>query len=165
MALRTAIEIMSFDEFQATRSRVADLGKHFRDEQFDPETPGYVYLHGTLWVQDRDGEPYWLLIERSEYSTTDLDEIERALYNYAVNDGRIIADEPLIAPAGQIAESWVIIWKGSADELNIEQQFIGPFSSHDAAYDYLCTMPAPKEGGHKYIQLLAQGFVQKADRA
>ena len=109
----TDIPIMSFEAFQDTRERVADLGKHFNDSQFEPNTRGWVYLDGTLWIQDNVGQPYWLLIERSEYTSTNLDEIERALYNYAVNDGRIVEDgspAELIAGDGQYAalhRAWV----------------------------------------------------------
>lgn len=55
------------------------------------------------------------------------------------------------APIPSQHESWVIVWKASENHC---QYLIGPFPSHDDAYEHLCTMPAigSLEGGHKYIE-------------
>lgn len=45
----------------------------------------------------------------------------------------------------------IIVHKESAEVLNCDVSHIGPFDSHDEAYDYLCTMPPVRKGGHKYI--------------
>lgn len=88
------IPIMSFKAFQATRQPCASFRDHFKDEQFEDGDSGFVYLDGTLWILDRGEDPFWILIERSEFESENLAEVERALYNYAVNDGRIVEDLP-----------------------------------------------------------------------
>jgi hypothetical protein len=90
----TDIPIMSFEAFQATRQRCDDLAEHFNCGTFEDGDQGYTYLDGALWIQDNDGEPYYLLLERSDYKDTDLEKLERLLYQYAVDGAYIIADEP-----------------------------------------------------------------------
>ena len=36
---------------------------------------------------------------------------------------------------------WIVVYRPH-NALNIETQFYGPFVGHDAAYDFLCTLPA-----------------------
>jgi hypothetical protein len=44
-----------------------------------------------------------------------------------------------------------IMYNAHPDNLVMDHQVIGPFSSFEDAYDYMCTLPAPAPGGHKYI--------------
>lgn len=46
---------------------------------------------------------------------------------------------------------YIVVYK-RGEWLNCETQYIGPFESHDAAYDCLCELPAPGEGGVKFTQ-------------
>jgi len=53
-------------------------------------------------------------------------------------------------------EAWIIVYKADGDDLNLTTRHVGPFASHDEAYDALCELPAPINGGHKFIQELEQ---------
>lgn len=46
---------------------------------------------------------------------------------------------------------FVLIYQPSPDAL---RNYIGPFATHAAAYDALCSYPAPAQGGVKFIDEL-----------
>lgn len=46
---------------------------------------------------------------------------------------------------------WVVIFK-DGDALNCEALTVGPFVTHDEAYDALENLPAPRTGGHKFVE-------------
>lgn len=37
------------------------------------------------------------------------------------------------------------------DEPRLNSRYFGPFVSFDMAYDFLCELPAPIPGGHKFV--------------
>lgn len=51
-------------------------------------------------------------------------------------------------------DRFIIVLKADGDELQLQTRHIGPFDSYDAAYAALCELPAPVNGGHKFIQQL-----------
>lgn len=50
-------------------------------------------------------------------------------------------------------DMWIVKFK-DGDALNCEERSIGPFPSHDDAYEYLCGLPAPRPHGHKFVEQL-----------
>lgn len=83
---------MTFEQFQATKKAVPDLNAVLPDED---HVPGLVYadvLH--IWTvaphwkgTECDGFQYHLLIERDEWVSNDLTELERTLYEWAGRAG------------------------------------------------------------------------------
>lgn len=84
---------MTFEEFQATRTACADLGKALDDARWDGETPGTGFTYaGTLYIENfspaADGAPrYWLTLHRDEYIDRDITVLERRLYDWACDEG------------------------------------------------------------------------------
>lgn len=88
---------MTFEQFQATRKYVENLGAVINDARFDeePTTKGNVYLGslyieevGDHWPEDAKVQGKWyLLIERDEWITDDLERLEFTLYNWASDAG------------------------------------------------------------------------------
>lgn len=37
------------------------------------------------------------------------------------------------------------------DEPRLNSRYFGPFVSFDVAYDFLCELPTPTTGGHKFV--------------
>lgn len=68
---------MSLDEFVATRK----WEDHIDDDTF-PMGPGFVYAQGLYINKTPDG--WHLILDRSEYETTDLPVLEKLLYEYFV---------------------------------------------------------------------------------
>jgi len=93
--------MMTFEQFQATRTWSDDLAAVIEDECFvDPAHPerkeqGNVYL-GALyidrvqswWLPEAKAQGGWhLIIDRSEWITNDLETLERKLYEFAAVEG------------------------------------------------------------------------------
>ena len=85
---------MTFEELQATRKEVSDLGAAIEDDAYNG-LPGYVYL-GVLWIEKapeegwefaRDPGVYHLQIERDEYFSNDLSNLESKLHRWARSAG------------------------------------------------------------------------------
>lgn len=96
---------MTFEQFQATRKHVDDLEATL---DFvitgDPEVPcpGLVYLDALYieeandnWteVQRTEGR-YLLVIGRSDWHSSDLEALERRLYDFAVSEGYTLPEAP-----------------------------------------------------------------------
>lgn len=88
---------MTFEQFQATRREVDDLGAALNDAHWEDQPPakGYVYCDslwiehvGETWAPDmRNQGKYYLLLERCEWIDFDLEPLERRLYEFAVQSG------------------------------------------------------------------------------
>jgi len=85
---------MTFEQFQATK-RYCDLGKSLSDENLQHGNLylGQLFIENTeTWVVDIDhvGEltigKWYTLIGRSEYDSDNLEDIERVLYEYALQE-------------------------------------------------------------------------------
>jgi hypothetical protein len=89
---------MTFEEFQATRRPSENLSKDLPGVYFyndDPISAGFIYLN-SLYIEDvhkfwpetakREGK-YYLLLERSEWISNDLADLERKLYDFAIDNG------------------------------------------------------------------------------
>lgn len=84
----------TFEEFQATRKTVEDLGSALKDEWLFGH-PGLLYLDA-LYIETKNDswigfpiEPYqyYLVIGNSDWASDNLEELERKLYEFAVNEG------------------------------------------------------------------------------
>jgi hypothetical protein len=85
---------MTFKEFQATGVDCADLGAALQDESLKGQA-GRVYLD-SLFLEDTTGWPadnaskvsrWYTVIGRSEYTSDDIGQIERVLYDFAGSEG------------------------------------------------------------------------------
>lgn len=78
-----------FSEWQASRRRVEKIGEELTGGD---EGPGYIYSAGYIMDtdgKDANGQPmprYHLIIERSEWTSDDLAELERALWKNFAKD-------------------------------------------------------------------------------
>jgi len=70
-----------FQEWRQTMEACADLGAEFQDEILSGE-PGLTYDGGYIEcpVEHRKGGAYYLLIERSDWASDDLEALERILF-------------------------------------------------------------------------------------
>jgi hypothetical protein len=88
---------MTFEEFQASKRHVDDLGKEINcDMGFDNPVPGFLYADSSLYIEKRhegwhpmvkeEGQ-YYLLLGRMDWISDNLTDLERRLYEYAVREG------------------------------------------------------------------------------
>ena len=89
---------MTFEQFQATRTRVTDLETAINTSIYDDpviKVPGLIYL-GTLYIEEahdnwtdlaREGGKYFLVVHNRDWLSDDLETLERHLYEYAVSEG------------------------------------------------------------------------------
>lgn len=88
---------MTFEQFQATRRHCDDLGKAVDDGRWEgqPAAKGNLYL-GCLFIESaqphwpqeaRDEGKWYLVLERDEWITDDLESLERKLYQWAESAG------------------------------------------------------------------------------
>lgn len=88
---------MTFEEFQASRREVSDLGAELQDAAFEDcgIASGLVYLN-TLYIQHvTDNWPqdarargaFYLVIGNAEWISDDLTSLERKLYEFADGEG------------------------------------------------------------------------------
>lgn len=89
---------MTFEKFQATKKECADLAAALGSENWEDakHTPtGFIYL-GSLYIENvlphwperaRAEGRYYLILNRDEYITDDLELLERKLFDWAVAEG------------------------------------------------------------------------------
>lgn len=86
---------MTFEEFQAMRTRVENLGAAVDHEGLDG-LPGFVYGDTQLHIEancpqwagsEAAGYAYLLVIGNQQYLSDDLREVETHLYDFAVSEG------------------------------------------------------------------------------
>jgi hypothetical protein len=96
---------MTFAEFQGTRAWCDDLGEKLKDDSFDPDTPqkGWIYCDA-LYIEDTrawtvgtckhgEGDRWYLLLNRDEWLSNNLEELERRLYVWALSEGYGIKED------------------------------------------------------------------------
>lgn len=76
--------MMTFEEFQATRTLAADIGPLIPEELLVPQ-PGYVYCE-KLFIEIH-GRRFHLCIGNWSKLTFDLEELERKLYEFGCTEG------------------------------------------------------------------------------
>lgn len=82
-------QITTFEEWQATRKAVEDMSAHFGG---DEPQPGFEYEPGAIMDtggKDAHGQPfprYHLIIERSEWTSDNLADLERILWDNFARD-------------------------------------------------------------------------------
>ena len=96
--------MMTFEQFQTSGRYCGDLGKALDDASFDDADgsgqklatgriygdPRYpLYIESTKdWETVRsNGNAWYLILERDEYLSNDLPQLERLLYDFAVTSG------------------------------------------------------------------------------
>ena len=83
---------MTFKEFQATGRAVADLRDdatiHAQLGDTDSPVPGRIYGDG-LFIESDGGGRYCLTLGNSSRVSTNLESLERALYDFATLEGYI----------------------------------------------------------------------------
>jgi hypothetical protein len=88
---------MTFTEFQATKQETNDLGTTLSDALWDNEPParGLIYL-GVFFIDEvmahwpeaaRKQGKWHLLLERDEWISDNLAELEKRLYDFAISAG------------------------------------------------------------------------------
>jgi hypothetical protein len=85
---------MNFEAFQATRVAVPDIGAILNDSTLKGQ-PGLIYcgsLYIDRWTSAWIGHPaepfaYHLILGRDEWCSNDLTELERLLYQFALDEG------------------------------------------------------------------------------
>ncbi len=78
--------MMTFEEFQATGT-LKDALPCWAD-YFDTieESPQAMVYHGDLYIE-KHPQGWYLLLERSDWITTDLADLERKLYEFGISGG------------------------------------------------------------------------------
>jgi hypothetical protein len=78
---------MTFEQFQASRTEVADLNVAVGAEYFDAPTPGLVYAGLGLHIEKAAASAFILTIGNCQWKTGDLEDLERKLYAFALGEG------------------------------------------------------------------------------
>jgi hypothetical protein len=118
----SAMTQFSFEQFQATRIRCEDLGTALGDATLlEQGARGFLYLpqpanahgySGGLYIKDADPGEYRLQLDEDVEVTSDLEGLERRLFQYAVGSGLIEADrfaealENFVNAATAVLEQW-----------------------------------------------------------
>jgi hypothetical protein len=80
---------MTFEEFQATRTDCADIGAAIGADMYrDEPVAGFLY-HGGLYIEKHGSDGFYLLIEREDWISADLAELERKLFEFALAEGYV----------------------------------------------------------------------------
>lgn len=77
--------MMTFEQFQATRTACADIGKAIGAD-LDGVRGGYLYA-GTLYIEAMQDGRFYLPIGNVERIESTLDPLERDLYAYGCDEG------------------------------------------------------------------------------
>lgn len=80
---------MTFEQFQATKTRKT-VAEFCNESCYTPDhfAVGHVlvYEHG-LHIEDNEGKGYYLILDRDDYMTPDLESLERLLFDWAGSGG------------------------------------------------------------------------------
>lgn len=77
---------MTFEQFQASRTEVADLNAAIGAQYWDKPTPGLLYAGQELHIE-KFGSGYVLTIGNCQWEARDLEDLERKLYAFALGEG------------------------------------------------------------------------------
>tara|TARA_R100000808_G_scaffold24931_1_gene59500 strand:+ start:27596 stop:28063 length:468 start_codon:yes stop_codon:yes gene_type:complete len=89
---------MSLEDFVATKERCENLGSQFGENVRD--IPGFIYV-GHLYIEDHIGQEaapgiypgmYFLLVDRSDYTSTEIEVLEKILFEWAGEEGYLDDD-------------------------------------------------------------------------
>ncbi len=92
------IEMMTFEQFQATKTHCDDIGAAISDARWEHEpvpAKGNLYL-GELYIEEvlphfspemKHQGKWYLTIHRDEWVSDDLEDLERKLYEFAKDEG------------------------------------------------------------------------------
>ena len=88
---------MTFAEFQATRTSASAAEMERAGAASNEQTHGLLYA-GSLIIESTEGwkyetKKYYLIVERSEYLTDDLEKLERILYEWGIDAGNIMGEK------------------------------------------------------------------------
>ncbi len=91
---------MTFDQFRASGVDCDDLGAALNDAMWDKPAKGRIY-HDSYWIERRpetgwvnqSPEEWYLLLERSDFLSDNLSELECRLYLYVIESGGFDDDE------------------------------------------------------------------------
>ena len=114
---------VSFAKFRATRTRCNDLGKALGDATLTAQGgKGFLYLSqpgsftggytGGLYIEDAGCGEYRLQLDEDVEVTSDLEGLERRLYDFAVGSGYMEADrfaealDKLVSAAIAVLKQW-----------------------------------------------------------
>lgn len=93
--------MITFAEFQASKTACDDIGKVLRDARWEDDpmpAKGLIYL-GLLYIEEvqawwperaRELGKYHLLIGRTDWISDDLESLERKLYEFADDEGYLL---------------------------------------------------------------------------
>lgn len=89
--------MLNLEDFRASKRPVIDLGAEFGDDSL-AGVSGLVYAAG-CYIENRADGQYFLLIDRSDWLSTDLSQLEEYLYNQhyvyeAAGDDVVVAATP-----------------------------------------------------------------------
>jgi hypothetical protein len=123
---------MTFEQFQASRRYSEDIGTAISDARWEgePSAKGYLYLDG-LYIEEV--QPHWpeaakargkwyLLIDRDDWITDDLEALERKLYDWAASEGYFEGNDSIDTELNSLTSEYKAWNKaqglnlGSADE-------------------------------------------------
>lgn len=109
---------MSFAEFQATKADCADLGKAIGDETIDG-VPGYLYAD-SLYIERLADGSFHLLIERDEWLSETIEELEEHLFAFGVLMGYFTDKDAKPAPARKANHEEMIFIRNKWEIVRIE---------------------------------------------
>lgn len=121
---------MTFEQFQATRKACENLGAAINAEFGDTPVGGFTYLDA-LYIEDtaswtdtvaKPGR-YYLLINRSDWFSDDLEPLERRLYDYAVSEDYFSSERAALT---REYEEWLLF--NDMAEVCAEQLILEPLS-------------------------------------
>lgn len=82
---------MPFEEFQATKRRMTakDYAAQYNDAWFEDQPDmGTLLVYGDgFWIEEHLDGRYHLLIGNQEWIRSELESLERELYDYALSEG------------------------------------------------------------------------------
>jgi len=77
-------DMISFQEFQSSRTKTDNLSEHFGEEWFDGiSNKGFIYANA-FWIVENDDNSFWTMCAAEEYSSSDLTAVEQWLYDMMV---------------------------------------------------------------------------------
>jgi hypothetical protein len=81
---------MTFEQFQASKTREASadyaekIGMH---AEYIGASHVLTYFDGTAYIEDDEGEGYYLILGRSDWISKDLPALEKRLFDWCVSEG------------------------------------------------------------------------------
>jgi len=121
---------MTFEEFQSSKVYSDDLerdGACLGHDEDEPAASGYLYCGG-LYIEDGDDDEWSLILANTGWVDTNLETLERRLYQYALSEGfgglRWLAflnydREPLIGVGATKEAAELILLQGYREKIDV----------------------------------------------